>query len=266
MRIILLMLLAAITNVTSAQNWLITGNTGNTNSNFLGNIDNKSIIFKTNSIERGRLQNNGIWRFGPPGNTTTIDSTGKLLFSGTGFYQLAQNSYVFRLANKPNYGMFFNSAIANYELRDSLAASVFFCKCNSGHVTVKGRLQPNVSNTSSLGTATNGWKDLFLNGSIFNGSAKIFNVDILNGNTATGQTALPGNTGFDNTANGQAALRSNTSGFGNTANGVTALFENSTGSSNTATGQSALFNNTTGSENTANGLRASRTTPLAFQM
>ena len=100
------------------------------------------------------------------------------------------------------------------------------------------------------------------------------------GNTAEGQAALLSlTTGGYNTAVGFFSLRSNTndsfntaigagallanngdpsSGFGeqNTATGFGALLSNTTGFDNTATGALALFNNTTGFSNTANGQEA----------
>ncbi len=73
-------------------------------------------------------------------------------------------------------------------------------------------------------------------------------------NTALGYFALHFNTtGNDNTATGLSALDFNTTGSANTANGAAALLFNTTGSNNTATGGGALENNTIGSENTANG-------------
>ena len=78
-------------------------------------------------------------------------------------------------------------------------------------------------------------------------------------NTATGFDALLNNTtGNSNTANGGEALYSNTTGGNNTANGVQALYSNTTGGNNTANGFAALVSNTTGSENTANGVAALR--------
>src|SRR4029450_12266514 len=56
-----------------------------------------------------------------------------------------------------------------------------------------------------------------------------------------------------NTAEGQQALLSLTTGLWNTALGFQALKSESSGKSNTATGGRALFSNTTGSQNTANG-------------
>ena len=72
-------------------------------------------------------------------------------------------------------------------------------------------------------------------------------------NTAVGLSALKSDTaGSFNTATGADTLLLNT-GNQNTATGVGALLSNSTGSSNTANGAFALLSNTTGSNNTANG-------------
>jgi hypothetical protein len=76
------------------------------------------------------------------------------------------------------------------------------------------------------------------------------------GNTAEGQTALFSlTTGSFNTAVGFYSLRSNTEGQFNTGLGAGTLFAN-TGHQNTATGAAALLNNTTGVKNTANGALA----------
>ena len=73
------------------------------------------------------------------------------------------------------------------------------------------------------------------------------------GNTAEGQNALLSLTsGSFNTANGYLSLRSNGTGQFNTAVGAASLLGN-TADQNTATGVGALLSNTTGSSNTANG-------------
>jgi len=64
--------------------------------------------------------------------------------------------------------------------------------------------------------------------------------------------AYPGN----NTAEGDSALASLTSGFDNTAIGADALNSLTSGSYNTTTGAAALSNNTTGAYNTATGFEA----------
>ena len=76
------------------------------------------------------------------------------------------------------------------------------------------------------------------------------------GNTAEGQRALFSlTTGSFNTAVGFLSLTSNTEGQFNTGLGAGALLFN-TGQQNTASGAAALLNNTTGVKNTANGALA----------
>jgi hypothetical protein len=76
-------------------------------------------------------------------------------------------------------------------------------------------------------------------------------------NTASGEDALYSDTsGSYNTATGFSSLFSNTSGENNTAAGYESLYFNSTGSSNTASGYRAMHANTTGSYNTASGYEA----------
>jgi hypothetical protein len=73
------------------------------------------------------------------------------------------------------------------------------------------------------------------------------------GNTAEGQAALLSLTsGANNTAVGWLSLRTVTDGQLNTAIGAGTLFAN-TGNLNTATGAAALFSNTIGFDNTASG-------------
>jgi trimeric autotransporter adhesin len=77
-------------------------------------------------------------------------------------------------------------------------------------------------------------------------------------NTAVGYLSLRSNTdGSFNTALGAGALLLN-SGDSNTATGTAALLSNTSGSQNTAIGTFALFSNTTGSINTAAGYSALR--------
>ena len=73
-------------------------------------------------------------------------------------------------------------------------------------------------------------------------------------NTAIGSSAMRSNTtGVHNTAIGSSAMKSNITGVANTANGSSALLFNTTGDYNTAIGSSALLLNTIGNQNTAIG-------------
>ena len=74
------------------------------------------------------------------------------------------------------------------------------------------------------------------------------------GNTATGENALTSiTTGDGNTANGYHAMAATTEGSSNTGVGRTALFRNTEGSYNTAVGRDAMRSNLTGVANTAHG-------------
>ncbi|MGC1320756.1 MAG: tail fiber domain-containing protein [Candidatus Udaeobacter sp.] len=85
------------------------------------------------------------------------------------------------------------------------------------------------------------------------------------GNTAEGQAALLSlTTGGFNTAVGYLSLRSNTTNSFNTAVGAGALFLN-TADENTATGTGALLSNTIGTLNTANGAFALQSNITGFQ-
>ena len=89
------------------------------------------------------------------------------------------------------------------------------------------------------------------------GDDALFSLTTGTDNTALGFNALYSNTtGDSNTATGSLALLSNTTGIRNTASGFVALANNTTGGRNTATGRGALANNTTGSFNTADGHNA----------
>jgi hypothetical protein len=76
------------------------------------------------------------------------------------------------------------------------------------------------------------------------GDSALFSLTTGTDNTAIGFQALFNNrTGVSNTATGSGALQSNITGPGNTANGVQALSNNTTGGFNTATGNLALLSN-----------------------
>jgi Chaperone of endosialidase len=89
------------------------------------------------------------------------------------------------------------------------------------------------------------------------GDDALFSLTTGRDNTAIGDDALKHNTtGNLNTAIGANALKKNRTGGGNTASGASALVANTTGLDNTANGYGALFSNTAGIANTANGVFA----------
>jgi trimeric autotransporter adhesin len=88
------------------------------------------------------------------------------------------------------------------------------------------------------------------------GQNALFSLTTGQGNAAAGWFSLWSDTTASfNTGIGAGTLLVNTADF-NTATGVAALLSNTTGSLNTANGLQALVNNTTGSGNTALGLQA----------
>src|SRR5204863_4300622 len=95
-------------------------------------------------------------------------------------------------------------------------------------------------------------------GNTAEGQSALFSLTTGGYNTAVGFFSLRSNTiGGYNTAIGAGALLANIGdanggvGHENTATGVAALLSNTTGPGNTATGAFALYSNTTGNDNTA---------------
>ena len=94
-------------------------------------------------------------------------------------------------------------------------------------------------------------------GNTAEGQAALLSLTTGGFNTAVGFSSLRSNTtGQLNTAVGAGSLLANTLGFENTGVGAGALLINSAGVANTATGAFALFSNTGGQSNTATGDRA----------
>src|SRR6266436_5592388 len=81
------------------------------------------------------------------------------------------------------------------------------------------------------------------------GQSALFSLTTGTGNVAVGWASLFSDAeGSLNTATGTGALLFNNSGANNTANGAFALHSNTTGQQNTAIGIDALFSNTTGQQ------------------
>jgi hypothetical protein len=101
-------------------------------------------------------------------------------------------------------------------------------------------------------------------GNTAEGQAALLSLTTGGFNTGVGFLSLRSNaTGQLNTAIGAGTLLANT-GDNNTATGAAALLSNSTGNYNTANGVQALFSNTTGLQNTAVGLQALASNTIGF--
>ena len=265
-----------------AQTWNTTGNAGTTpGTNFIGTTDAKDFVFKTNSIEKGRVKSSGLWQFGASGNLAKIDSAGNLSFVGNSAYKVAGNKYAFQYAGNPNYGLFFNSTNLLYEFRTSTALSVFSVGANSGNGIFKGPLKvgaytlPSVDGTNGQVLKTNGTGTLTWstdNGTAYSAGTGIsFSGTTINsvwtlsgsniyknnsGNVGIGTTtpsALFEVGGADAKINGMTVGRGAGLITSNTAIGSDAFASNTIGVRNTAIGDSALFNNGNGAVNYAEG-------------
>src|SRR5450631_618911 len=134
---------------------------------------------------------------------------------------------------------------------------------NLAATSINQNLLPGTDNSLNLGSATKGWKQLYINNAVFLGGSKFISYGntLSLGITAVGNNALAANTGgFANTGIGFFSLAANTNGNANAAIGTRSLQANTTGSANMAMGYFSLFSNTTGYSNVAIGVRAMMTT------
>src|SRR5450631_4002361 len=130
---------------------------------------------------------------------------------------------------------------------------------NLAATSINQNLLPGTDNSLNRGSATKGWKQLYINNAVFLGGSKFISYGntLSLGITAVGNNALAANTGgFANTGIGFFSLAANTNGNANAAIGTRSLQANTTGSANMAMGYFSLFSNTTGYSNVAIGVRA----------
>jgi len=258
--------------------WLLSGNI-TTGTEFLGTINNQSLVFKANNQLAGKIDL-------PLSNTFWGMETGKSIISGNnntgaGFQALTFNTIGGNNTATGYHSLRMNTS-GNSNTANGWAALALNTTGNGNTAVGQSSLYGNTS--GRLNTATG--SSALLRNSIGNyntgNGQEAMNTNIAgsNGtaigaramvhannresaftiyNVAVGYEALAGspdtssNTGNYNTSVGYQSLRSTSTGGQNTANGHAALTANSTGNNNTASGSKALFANTTGNNNTAIG-------------
>jgi hypothetical protein len=121
-----------------------------------------------------------------------------------------------------------------------------------------GQLQLQTNNGTTAVTIDTAQKATFVNDASISGLTVGKGGGAVSSNTAFGVNALTANEagGTNNTAIGNAALDSNTTGDANTALGQDALQANTTASNNTAVGYQAGYALTTGTDNVLIGISA----------
>lgn len=251
-------------------NWLLTGNAGTiVGTNFLGTIDARGLMFKTNSIQSGYIDIvNSNTSFGL---RSMISNSSGGFNAAFGYSALDSNT-----TGSGNVGIGFGAARVN--------------KTGGSNTAVgSGALGENlVSNNTAIGNSALGSNTNGINNTATGTSALLENTtgshntafginSLLNNqtgdhNTAVGANSLADNSATNNVAVGDSASSKNTTGIANVAIGTNALLNNQTGganvaigdhalrfnktNNNTAVGYGALYANTTGDLNTAAGLNA----------
>jgi hypothetical protein len=86
-----------------AQSWLLGGNSGtNTQTNFLGTKDSKSLVFRTNNIERMRIAKTGFVGIGTKSPQQALDVHGNIKVSGALYFQDYLNDFYPAIYNNGN--------------------------------------------------------------------------------------------------------------------------------------------------------------------
>lgn len=202
----------------SASGWSLTGNSGNTSSNFLGTLDAQPLRFRVNNTTAGYIATNG---------NVALGLNAAPAGSGTGNSAIGQNALTLNAGGINNTATGGNSLASNTSGSNNTAMGYNALQLNNAGV-----------DNTAIGNAA-----LSTNN---NGSSNIaFGRNALNSN----------NTGSNNAAVGTSALFSNLSSDGNTAVGASSGYNNITGQYNVFAGYEAGYNNDT-SYNVFAGYRA----------
>lgn len=242
-----------VINAVGSGGWGLTGNAGtNPTVNYIGTTDDNDLVFKTNNILAGRLNQS---------LENTSFGVNALSANNSGVSNTATGSFALNSNTSGNYntahgaGALANSTLGNDNSAAGVAALYF--NTTGSNNTAHGR-SALYSNTAGYDNTASGFFALANNttgnNNTSSGSSALFQNTTGNNNTANGRSALYSNTtGYNNTAIGWESLKANTTGIYNTASGVRALLVNTEGNLNTATGYDALRSNTLGNNNTSAG-------------
>ena len=191
--------------------WDLNGNTGTTGgTNFIGTRDNQPLTFRTNNVEKLRLETNG---------TISTLNTGNSIFIGEDagiIDDLSNNENVFIGTRAGNLNV-------NGEYNIAIGANA---------------LENNTSGSRNIAFGLNSLR----NNDDGNDNIGIGDLALENGNSASENIAIGNqsfrytNTGTDNVGVGYWAGRENRGGTGNVAIGSSALQNNTNGNFNTAIG------------------------------
>jgi len=261
-----------ITATAFSQSWSLNGNSGSSNSHFIGTTDNNPLIIKVNNQWAGFSGYGGNYNvsFGfraNPKNTgwdNTVLGSQTLTNNTTGIRNVAIGSY----ALDPNTTGQDNVAVGEsasalqsggVSFIVALGRAALMNNQKSGNTAVG--FEAGAGNTTGDAFTAVGFKALCNNKTGGNNSAFGFNALINNStgswNTALGAWTLVANTtGEHNTTIGWKSLYSNTTGEYNTAIGTQAIENNTVGDWNVGLGSGALNQNISGNLNTAVGTSA----------
>ncbi len=189
-------------NVAASNAWLLNGNAGTNNTNFLGTTDARPLRFGVNNNPAGYLD----------------PTTGNVVFglnafpSNAGTYMVAIGNEALNSQTTNPGGFYYNVAVGSRALyKNTIGQSNTGIGNNSMYENIDG------NNNSALGDRS------------------LFNNTTGSNNTATGAFAMLFNkTGSNNTSSGLTSLWANISGNGNSSFGFRALYRNETGYSNVA--------------------------------
>jgi|GEM_PF-4350116 len=229
----------------SISKWMLSGNSGtNPTFNYLGTSDNIDVVFRTNAIERLRINTNGNLitpnaniKFGAlSGNNITTGAQNILLGSNAGQNITTGNSVI---------------AIGLHALRQySGAVGQIAIGSYAASSTTTGTNSVAIG-SSALRSNTTGFNNIAI------GNNALYSTLTQAGNIAIGTSSLYNNRGFNNIAIGLGSLYNNISGNNNTVVGKEAALRN-TGTGNTIMGYFASIFTTTGNYNTIFGNEAGR--------